>query len=381
MLLTPFLGRTFLALNLLQEKDTDASCPIGLPNTCSNSTPIENSCCFESPGGILLQTQFWDYNPAIGGNETFTLHGLWPDNCDGTYEQFCDDDLDISNAKLIVQQFDQQLYDDMSTYWKDYKGNDESLWEHEFNKHGTCVKTIRPKCYGDYKDDENVYDYYKIAMTLYKKLSTYEFLKGEGIVPSNDKTYTKSEVANALQKNFGKLVYFKCDSDHALQEVWYYHYLNGPLTKQDFIPIDTISQSKCPDTGIKFVPKGSSGGGGGGGNNPPSNAIKGYLKLSDGCIISNGKYFTKGTCATFRKQPAEHGGYNLLSSKGTCHMEGDTIVCNKASSKKTQFNFNDNTVGYNNKFKWCISGNNDQKDISLSDGNCDEFEIKFTGMN
>lgn len=377
MLFSPLLAQTLLALDV-QRKD-GASCPANLPNTCTNSTPIENSCCFESPGGILLQTQFWDYSPAIGGDKTFTLHGLWPDNCDGTYEQFCDKSLEISNAKDIVEKFDDTLYGDMTTFWKDYKGNDESLWEHEFNKHGTCVNTIRPKCYSDYESDENVYDYYKIAMTLYKKLNTYEFLAGEGIEPSTEKTYTKAEIASALQKNFGKSVYFKCNSDNAIQEVWYYHYLNGPLTKQDFVPIDTITTSNCPSSGIKFVPKGSSGGGGG--SNPPATGTKGFLKLSDGCIISNGKYFTKGTCATFRKQDGDHDAYNLVSSKGTCHMEGNVFVCDKTSSSQKDFNIKDGKVGYNNVFKWCISGSSDQQTVSLSDGSCTEFDITFTDPN
>jgi ribonuclease T2 len=27
----------------------------------------------------------------------------------------------------------------MQTYWKDYQGDDESFWEHEWNKHGSFV--------------------------------------------------------------------------------------------------------------------------------------------------------------------------------------------------------------------------------------------------
>ena len=56
----------------------------GSPPTCSNpqtschnTTAVSNTCCFNSPGGLLLQTQFWDTNPATGPTNSWTIHGLW----------------------------------------------------------------------------------------------------------------------------------------------------------------------------------------------------------------------------------------------------------------------------------------------------------------
>lgn len=53
------------------------SCPSNSPLSCHNSTTAPDSCCFIYPGGQLLQTQFWDYSPAIGPVDSWTLHGLW----------------------------------------------------------------------------------------------------------------------------------------------------------------------------------------------------------------------------------------------------------------------------------------------------------------
>ena len=35
-------------------------------------------------------------------SDSWTIHGLWPDYCDGTYPQFCDSSREYSNIKSIV---------------------------------------------------------------------------------------------------------------------------------------------------------------------------------------------------------------------------------------------------------------------------------------
>lgn len=56
----------------------------GSPETCSspqlscqNTTVVTNLCCFNAPGGQLLQTQFWDTDPVTGPTDSWTIHGLW----------------------------------------------------------------------------------------------------------------------------------------------------------------------------------------------------------------------------------------------------------------------------------------------------------------
>ena len=51
------------------------SCP-NAPLSCHNTTVQTNLCCFNAPGGQLLQTQFWDSNPATGPADSWTIHGL-----------------------------------------------------------------------------------------------------------------------------------------------------------------------------------------------------------------------------------------------------------------------------------------------------------------
>lgn len=376
-----------------QDVLTFDSCPIDTPLSCSNSTPVENSCCFESPGGIMLQTQFWDYYPPIGPNDTFTLHGLWPDNCDGTYEQFCDDSLNLLKGdikRILVDEFhDEALYAKMENIWKNFNGDDESLWVHEFNKHATCMRTIWPKCYGKaFQKDLNTYDFFRVSMLLYEKYPTFDFLAEKGIVPSNDQTYTKAEIAEALRSNFGGHdVYFKCNRYHALQEVWYFHYLQGSVKNEQFVQIPSMMSSSCPETGIKFLPKGKF-------SPPPGQPPKdpsgrrGYLKLSghSGCLISNGQWYNFGTCATFRVVDLQFGGYNVIGSKGVCGVnEKGELNCNSQNTgAKFQFQFNKETkeIGYGGNFDWCYNeagkhgnGKYIQVPVVLADGKCDSFKI------
>lgn len=62
----------------LSGNDTSSSESCPHPQlSCHNSTVVKNLCCFNAPGGSLLQTQFWDTNPVSGPDDSWTIHGLW----------------------------------------------------------------------------------------------------------------------------------------------------------------------------------------------------------------------------------------------------------------------------------------------------------------
>lgn len=66
--------------------------------SCSaNAKPnITDSCCVETYGGLVLSTQYWDTYTGLESHgqllprNTWTLHGLWPDFCNGSFTQYCD---------------------------------------------------------------------------------------------------------------------------------------------------------------------------------------------------------------------------------------------------------------------------------------------------
>lgn len=331
-------------------------CPVDLPLSCSNDTVVENSCCFEYPGGVLLQTQFWDYYPPIGPDDMFTLHGLWPDRCDGDFDQFCDHSMEIDSVRDVLNDFgEKDLITKMERFWKNYNGNDDQLWVHEFNKHGTCLSTIKPSCYDPegYVPNQNVVDFFKRSVSLFEGLPTAEWLAQNGIVPSLDQTYTRDQIEDTLSAHFGQPVFIKCNRFNALQEVWYFHHLQGSIIEGHYNPIPALLNSRCPQNGIKWIPKKGfkppTPTNPGDDPTKPTGSLNGFLKPEgqQGCLISNGHWYTSGQCATFHLIKAPFGGYNIKSSKGFCKVGDDeTFICGH-SIKPMQFNY-DKEKGYVN---------------------------------
>ena len=50
-----------------------------------------DSCCTETFGGLVAQTQFWDTHTGLEDkgqklpDKHWTIHGLWPDFCNGSF--------------------------------------------------------------------------------------------------------------------------------------------------------------------------------------------------------------------------------------------------------------------------------------------------------
>lgn len=403
---------------LLQNTFQVDKCPLNTPLTCQNETSIDNSCCFEYPGGIFMQTQFWNSKPSkrdlneteivneLGPLDSFTVHGLWPDNCDGSYEQFCDSSLFVDDLYHLLNKDKQgeELYQELSKYWKsNIVGNDESLWIHEFNKHGSCINTLKPDCQYNGNKRLTVMQYFNITMNLFHKLDTYDILKKSNIIPSIDKTYSRKELVDALMKDFDdKKVLIKCNNRNELQEIWYYHLLNGTILNEQFTPIDSMSKnSNCPMNNIKYYPKGHFPKG----SVPPGRGgiKKGTLQVINvnneidnkpmGSIIRNGHWLIKGSGAIFQLIPSPFGNFQLKSRNGWCQIvskfnDFDSLLnCNQRNSKlATQFEFDKDKglIGYSNTYIWGAEKypkNKKQSSVyHINDQNKDlpvKFNIKF----
>ncbi|PAV22062.1 ribonuclease T2 [Pyrrhoderma noxium] len=329
-----------------------SGCSVSGQASCHNTT-VQNTCCFESPGGLLLQTQFWDTDPSTGPSDSWTIHGLWPDNCDETFESSCDPSRAYTDiSKLLTSAGASDTLSFMETNWVDINGDDESFWEHEWSKHGTCMSTLEPSCFEDYSTGDEAVAFFNTVVKLFKTLPTFTFLSNQGITPSTSKTFTYASLTSALQTENSVIPALSCDGSTLNAISWYFN-LKGSIVDGTFVPIDAPSKGSCPSSGIKYPPKSGSSSPTttSGGSTPtnsgdlPSKATITALRSSGsstGGLLSAGTWSTQ-TLATYTLSGTV-SSFTLKSSKGNCGVSSGQFSCGSGVSSST---FSATTSGEN----------------------------------
>ncbi|KAM0749163.1 ribonuclease T2 [Meredithblackwellia eburnea MCA 4105] len=306
------------------------TCPENPGPSCPED-PSADKCCVNSPGSYFAQTQFWDASPPIGPVDSWTEHGLWADYCTEDPHNWpydCDSKRFHTGAELRkILQNETELVDYMEKYWIPDAGSTDSFWSHEWNKHGTCVSTMEPHCYPDYKENEEVVEYFKKAVSIFKSLPTYDWLKEHDIVPSRTKTYTLDQLQAAARDKFeGHEAIWGCRGNQLNQVFWGFITLGPVRENGQFIPADPGSRAvnTCPKTGIVYQPKDGSRPG----PTPPGppgrpGARHVWVEVEGkqtGCLISSGKWMTGVTCGSYQVVGSERSDFFIKSSKGPCQV-------------------------------------------------------------
>ncbi|TFK77340.1 ribonuclease T2 [Pluteus cervinus] len=252
-----------------------ASAP--LTYSCENTGLITNTCCTSTPGGLVLQTQFWDTYTGLEKKGqllpkgSWTLHGLWPDNCDGSFEQYCDFsrqfDPDPSPAALpngtvippwkgpsistFIAEFGRtDLLNFMNAYWVSQGSPNADFWAHEFAKHATCLSTFDIACYGrSYKKHEDVVNFFDAAIRAFHRYPTFDMLAAFGIIPSNKTGYDLTDIETALTSQTGAKPFLGCSKNGTvLAEVWYFNHVLGTPQYGNFKPVNSTTTTSCSST-------------------------------------------------------------------------------------------------------------------------------------
>merc|ERR1711939_49475 len=272
-------------------------------HTCSldtvySSCPEQNytsvdSCCTETFGGLVLATQFWDTYTGLESEgqllpkEAWTLHGLWPDFCNGSYTGYCDvsrqydpepsPNVSSTGVELqpytgnvtmtgVLQKFGRlDLLAYMEKYWVSQGSSSESFWAHEVSKHATCYSNYQTACWGpQYQEHAEVANFLETAVNAYKMYPTYEWLAAAGITPSNSTTYSLGQIEDALTKASGAKPYIGCSGPRynttaagngttdsgrtVISELWYYNHAFGRIDNLNLTAVPSTSNSSCATT-------------------------------------------------------------------------------------------------------------------------------------
>jgi ribonuclease T2 len=213
----------------------------------------------------------------LGPADRWTEHGLWPDYCSGGFDQFCDKSREHSSISSVLDSSSPNLLSYMNDHWLSLNGDNNHLWAHEWNKHGTCISSLESKCYGSTEEDadlEAVISYFTHAANLYENLDTYATLSEAGITPSYQTRYDLSDLQDAISAAHGHEVTLRCHGNE-VNEIWYHFLVRGPLrhaqpfnastaaesatVKEIFVPTKPdVAKSNCPAHGIRYLPKASS---------------------------------------------------------------------------------------------------------------------------
>ncbi|KAJ1932915.1 hypothetical protein GGF37_006900, partial [Kickxella alabastrina] len=233
-------------LSIDADADADATAPDACPiDTISCKGTDVNPCCSPHNGLLVLSMQ-WDTR--WGPSNAFTVHGLWPDTCTGKQlpANGCDPSRSYSNISGIIQDADPSLFADMTTYWPSNKGNNDWFWTHEWVKHGTCVSTLDPSCYGsggidEYTPKRDVLDYFRKILELRETYDLFKALAAAGIVPTEPEagrlpknTYTLKEFKKAIFDAWGVEPNVRCIG-RRLQEVFLWFKVRG---RDNYYPVD-----------------------------------------------------------------------------------------------------------------------------------------------
>ncbi|KAJ9479510.1 putative Ribonuclease T2-like (putative) [Pseudozyma hubeiensis] len=232
------------------------------------------SCCFNGalvPGGkqsgLILSTSFWTTNapdPANNGpKDSTTIHGLWPDYCDGTYPQFCSSISGIpeytgEQIEAVMQKYDPALYAYYQTYFKDLDGDSADFLSHEYNKHGTCYTTMRSQCQPQLpwisQADFAVLNYFRQIAHKFQERPTYNILQSVGITPSSTQNYTLVQVQQALKNAHGATPFVGCNRNGEMNEFWYFWNVRGQVNFGLYQPVESTTKSTCPQS-LRYLPK------------------------------------------------------------------------------------------------------------------------------
>lgn len=138
---------------------------------------------------------------------TWVVHGLWPSRAHAGHHygpQNCNDSWPFVESKIYP------ILNELNSYWPNLMQDraEDSFWEHEWSKHGTCA------CQNNACSE---LDYFKIGLSIRNSLNFDGKLKADNISPSNSATYALADIQGTLGP--GKYQCYKTSKNATFQVI------------------------------------------------------------------------------------------------------------------------------------------------------------------
>lgn len=118
----------------------------------------------------------------------WTLHGLWPNNYNGTYPSHCENEIQLGTHSL-----NQALIDQLNSKWPTYKvvNSNQYFWNYEWQKHGTCATEVN--------ETSTLEKYFSKSLELLDKYNIGTILRKANIQEGDQ--YEYSTIVNAIKND------------------------------------------------------------------------------------------------------------------------------------------------------------------------------------
>ena len=182
--------------------------PPDLITTTTPSTGPSNECG-PTEFDLFLLTLYWPPTYCSNGKcqdepNKWVIHGLWPNYENGSWPQFC---CNLTFDEKTVESLLPRMHQD----WPNLiHVDEESLWIHEWQKHGTC-------CYRN-SHVGGLFNYFNGTLSLFDKFNVGKWLSASEISPSSHKPVDTELISKSITQNFGKKIILQCDNKSSVSD-------------------------------------------------------------------------------------------------------------------------------------------------------------------
>ncbi|CAJ2632426.1 S6-RNase [Trifolium pratense] len=130
--------------------------------------------------------------------QNFTLHGIWPSNTTGKEPRNCFNTNHLTRIHFTGAMV-QSLFPRINNSWPDLKGQEESFWGSQWDKHGTCSQ-----------NNFNVLNYFKLALDTKDRVDVLKAFGNNNIHPHSTNPYKKIDFEKAIIAVTKKIPELRC---------------------------------------------------------------------------------------------------------------------------------------------------------------------------